>query len=118
PELKHGPEDLSGAVAEIAMTDTGRGIPGEVLPRVFDPFFTTKEVGKGTGLGLSQVYGFARQSGGAVVLDSTPGKGTTVLVYLPISAEPLRAELRDQEVHLSEHAGGAVLVVEDNADVA
>ena len=117
-ELKHGPEDLSGAFAEIAMTDTGRGIPGEVLPRVFDPFFTTKEVGKGTGLGLSQVYGFARQSGGAVVLDSTPGKGTTVLVYLPISSEKPVAEVRDKELHLAEHAGGTVLLVEDNDEVA
>jgi len=117
-ELKHGPEDLSGAFAEIAMTDTGRGIPGEVLPRVFDPFFTTKEVGKGTGLGLSQVYGFARQSGGAVVLDSTPGKGTTVLVYLPISSEKPVAEVRDKELHLAEHAGGTVLLVEDNDEIA
>jgi two-component system, NtrC family, sensor kinase len=116
--LEHGPEDLSGAFAEIAMTDTGRGIPAEVLPRVFDPFFTTKEVGKGTGLGLSQVYGFARQSGGAVSVASTPGQGTTVLLYLPISAEPSRAEPRDKELHLAEHAGGTVLLVEDNDAVA
>src|SRR6266702_969405 len=116
--LAHGPEDLPGAFAEIAMTDTGRGIPAEALPRVFDPFFTTKEVGKGTGLGLSQVYGFAKQSGGAVTVASTPGRGATVVLYLPISGEPPSAEVRDKELHLAEHAGGTVLLVEDNEEVA
>src|SRR6266571_3713295 len=116
--LAHGPEDLSGAFAEIAMTDTGRGIPAEALPRVFDPFFTTKEVGKGTGLGLSQVYGFAKQSGGAVTVASTPGRGATVVLYLPLSGEPPSAEVRDKELHLAEHAGGTVLLVEDNEEVA
>jgi two-component system NtrC family sensor kinase len=116
--LAHGPEDLSGAFAEVAMTDTGRGIPAEVLPRVFDPFFTTKEVGKGTGLGLSQVYGFAKQSGGAVTIASTPGSGATVLLYLPISAEPPSAAVADKALDLAEHAGGTVLLVEDNDEVA
>jgi two-component system, NtrC family, sensor kinase len=116
--LEHGPEDLSGAFAEIAMTDTGRGIPAEVLPRVFDPFFTTKELGKGTGLGLSQVYGFARQSGGAVTVASTPGRGATVLLYLPISGEQPSAEVRDKESQLAAHSGGTVLLVEDNDAVA
>jgi two-component system NtrC family sensor kinase len=116
--LEHGPEDLSGAFAEIAMTDTGRGIPAEVLPRVFDPFFTTKELGKGTGLGLSQVYGFARQSGGAVTVASTSGRGATVLLYLPISGEQPSAEVRDKEAQLAAHSGGTVLLVEDNDAVA
>jgi two-component system, NtrC family, sensor kinase len=116
--LEHGPEDLSGTFAEIAMTDTGRGVPAEVLPRVFDPFFTTKEVGKGTGLGLSQVYGFARQSGGAVTVASAPGQGATILLYLPISGEQPSAEVRDKESQLAAHSGGAVLLVEDNDEVA
>src|SRR6266571_4962213 len=105
--LAHGPEDLSGAFAEIAMTDAGRGIPPEILPRVFDPFFTTKEVGKGTGLGLSQVYGFAKQSGGAVTVASTPGRGATVILFLPISGEQPSAEIPGKELQLAEHAGGS-----------
>ena len=116
--FKHGPEDLSGSFAEISVTDTGRGISPEILPHVFDPFFTTKEVGKGTGLGLSQVYGFAKQSGGAVTVNSIPGGGTTVLLYLPITQQPPALERPDTKSHTEQHAGGTVLLVEDNEDVA
>jgi hypothetical protein len=65
------------------MSDTGVGIPDDVLPRVFEPFFTTKEPGKGSGLGLAQVFGFARQSGGGVWIDTRVGEGTSVKVFLP-----------------------------------
>ncbi|AWN41980.1 hybrid sensor histidine kinase/response regulator [Methylobacterium durans] len=78
------PEEPSpGDYAMVAVSDTGTGIPPDVLARVFEPFFTTKEVGKGSGLGLAQVYGFAKQSGGGVRIDTVPGEGTTVRVYLP-----------------------------------
>lgn len=70
---------------EITVTDTGTGIPTELLERVFEPFFTTKDVGRGSGLGLSQIFGFASQSGGQAKLDSTPGQGTRVTLILPIA---------------------------------
>jgi signal transduction histidine kinase/ActR/RegA family two-component response regulator len=76
----------AGEYVRISVADTGVGIAPEHLDRVFEPFFTTKPVGKGTGLGLSQIFGFARQSGGDVVIDSAPGIGTTVSIYLPRSA--------------------------------
>src|SRR5205807_4087647 len=82
-EGKPAPEGLSGEFIAIRVSDTGSGIAPDVLPHVFEPFFTTKEVGKGTGLGLSQVYGFAKQSGGGATVASTPGRGTTITLYLP-----------------------------------
>ncbi|HEX4507047.1 MAG TPA: ATP-binding protein, partial [Alphaproteobacteria bacterium] len=76
-------EPPPGDYVELSVTDTGTGIPPEVLARVFEPFFTTKEVGKGSGMGLSQVLGLTQQLGGGVRIESEPGKGTTVSVYLP-----------------------------------
>jgi signal transduction histidine kinase len=77
-----------GAYVCVRVTDSGAGMPPEVAARAFEPFFTTKDVGKGSGLGLSQVYGFVKQSGGHVVIDSKPGSGTTVSLYLPRSEAP------------------------------
>ena len=78
---------MPGSYVKLSVTDNGCGMPPEVRDRVFEPFFTTKEVGKGTGLGLSMVYGFVRQSGGHVTIESTEGVGTTVALYLPKAAQ-------------------------------
>jgi signal transduction histidine kinase len=100
----------------IEVADTGKGMPPEVLQRVFEPFFTTKSVGQGTGLGLSMAYGFVKQSGGEIVLDSEVGRGTSVRIFLPRSeTEAVQAEAQ-AEVPLY---GGleTILVVEDEEDV-
>jgi CheY-like chemotaxis protein len=109
-------EVASGQYVMIAVTDTGRGIPPEVLEHVFEPFFTTKPEGQGTGLGLSMVYGFVRQSGGHTKIYSEPGHGTTVRIYLPRA----RAEEDvETDVDVGPATGGTetVLVVEDDEDV-
>jgi PAS domain S-box-containing protein len=80
------PDVLPGEYVSIAVSDNGEGIPGDVIGKVFEPFFTTKDVGKGSGLGLSMVYGFVKQSNGHVSIDSEPGLGTTVRMYLPQAA--------------------------------
>jgi signal transduction histidine kinase/DNA-binding response OmpR family regulator len=111
-----------GAYVAITVEDSGVGMGADVLKRVFEPFFTTKG-GQGTGLGLSQVYGFARQSGGTVTLQSTPGRGTTACIYLP-RAEPSAAERECDDgpmvapvaVPRAEN-GDTILVVEDDEDV-
>ena len=111
-------EGLSGEFVAIRIADTGSGIPPEILPRVFEPFFTTKEVGKGTGLGLSQVYGFARQSGGAASITTSMRRGTAVTLFLPRTWEtPARPR---QEIAVADAAlpAGVVLLVEDNQEVA
>jgi signal transduction histidine kinase len=86
------PDQLAGELKAgqyvcISVKDTGTGMPPDVLTRAFDPFFTTKAPGKGTGLGLSQAYGFARQSGGMVRIESELGRGTVVRIFLPRSNE-------------------------------
>ncbi|HWL69353.1 MAG TPA: PAS domain S-box protein [Geminicoccus sp.] len=80
------PEGLTGDFVRLRVIDTGTGMPPEVAARACEPFFTTKEVGKGSGLGLSQVYGFVRQSGGAVRIETRPGAGTTIALILPRAA--------------------------------
>ena len=106
---------LEGDFVALRITDTGRGIAPDVLPRVFDPFFTTKQVDKGTGLGLSQVYGFAHQSGGTVTIESELGLGTTVTLYLPCAKEAAGAA--QGEPAAGDAGDGDVLVVEDNPEV-
>jgi two-component system NtrC family sensor kinase len=108
---------LTGDFVALSLTDTGEGIPPDVLARIFEPFFTTKDVGKGTGLGLSQVYGFARQSGGDVHVSSEPGKGTTVTLYLPRSQAAVVYPVVKGGDKEEIHGHGAILLVEDNPQV-
>ena len=110
-------EGLSGDFVAVRVADNGVGIPVDVLPRVFEPFFTTKDVGKGTGLGLSQVYGFARQSGGAATISSTARRGTVVTLFLPRSFEAPVEVQEPSIVAASIEPAGTVLIVEDHADV-
>ncbi|WP_237481229.1 PAS domain-containing protein [Lichenibacterium dinghuense] len=116
PAVRSHPE-RDGAYVAVSLSDTGSGIPADRIQRIFEPFFTTKEVGKGTGLGLSQVFGFAKQSGGDVAVDSTVGEGTTFTLYLPRVAAPSPAAAAEAPEALADGLGTRVLVVEDNADV-
>lgn len=107
-----------GQYVMIAVSDTGGGMPPEVVAKAFDPFFTTKAVGKGTGLGLSQVYGFVKQSGGHVKIYSEAGEGTTVKIYLPrfIGVEDAEDNAPGVALPLGEFQE-IILVVEDEAAV-
>ncbi len=103
----------------VTVSDNGEGMPPDVIARVFEPFFTTKAVGKGTGLGLSQVYGFARQSGGAAQISSTVGRGTEIKLYLPPQADGAAATAEaGPDAARPMTAGRRLLLVEDDVSVA
>ena len=113
-----------GDYVMCSVTDTGHGIPADILQKIFEPFFTTKEVGKGTGLGLSTVYGIVKQTGGYIYCDSVAGAGTMFRVYLPrhlagsgagVSEVPVKVEKRDAPRDLT--GNGTVLLVEDEESV-
>ncbi|MCJ2050023.1 PAS domain-containing protein [Methylobacterium sp. J-070] len=107
---------VSGDFIAVCIEDTGSGIAPEQIEHIFEPFFTTKGVGQGTGLGLSQVFGFAKQSGGEVRVQSTVGQGTTFVLYLPRVEAPGHVPQVEPEPVVDGH-GMCVLVVEDNAEV-
>jgi PAS domain S-box-containing protein len=115
-----GQDDLDpGQYVLVAVSDTGTGMSKETLARAFEPFFTTKAPGEGTGLGLSQVYGFIKQSGGHVKIDSEPGEGTTVKLYLPrLATAPGQGESDETTPAVPMgRRGETILVVEDDDDV-
>ena len=112
--LKGHPEELRGEHVALRVADTGEGMTRETMNRVFEPFFTTKAFGEGTGLGLSQVFGFAKQLGGALTVESRLGEGSTFTLYLPVSRGAVAPDAKlDGDQML-----GRVLVVEDDSLVA
>jgi PAS domain S-box-containing protein len=115
--LAEYPEARAGQFVCLRVTDTGCGIPPEILRRIFEPFFTTKEVGKGTGLGLATVYGIVKQHQGWIEVESEPGKGTTFSIFLPRSLDA--APVAGQRPAEPAARGGTetILVVEDEAPV-
>jgi CheY-like chemotaxis protein len=117
--LTGGQSGTPGEFIAISMSDTGAGIEPEVMGRIFEPFFTTKDVGKGTGLGLSQVYGFAKQSGGELQVQSEVGRGTTFTLYLPrADAKPVVADpAGGTKPGPPEPGRRNVLLVEDSTEV-
>ncbi len=115
PKTMDGP--VPGEYSMVSVVDNGAGMSADVLKRAFEPFFTTKESGKGSGLGLAMVYGFVKQMGGHVSIDSSPGAGTTVRMYFPRTSEIVQPA--DDGVVPAELPRGSesILVVDDNADV-
>ena len=107
----------TGRCVLLSVTDTGVGMSPEIRERAFEPFFTTKGPGAGSGLGLSMVYGFVKQSGGHVRLDSEEGRGTTVRLYLPVSEGEGSGEAAPRQAEVEATTGGTILVVEDDVRV-
>jgi nitrogen-specific signal transduction histidine kinase/CheY-like chemotaxis protein len=112
--LNGQPEGLKGEHVALTLSDTGHGMSREVMERIFEPFFTTKSFGEGTGLGLSQVFGFAKQIGGALTVESQPDQGATFTLYLPASHGATAEDTASQ----GGNALGRVLIVEDDTLVA
>ncbi|MDN5005550.1 ATP-binding protein [Bradyrhizobium sp. GCM10027634] len=104
----------AGSYVMVAVSDTGHGIPADVRDRVFEPFFTTKGVGRGTGLGLSMVYGFVKQTGGTVAIESEEGRGTVVRLLLPRSAGEGAAKTSPVQALAPSRGHETILVVEDD----
>lgn len=107
------PEARPGPHVFVETSDTGVGIPMEILPRIFDPFFTTKDVGKGTGLGLATVFGIVKQHGGWIIVQSNPGHGTTFRIHLPLHESSGKPEPETPAPSIPHGENETILVTED-----
>ena len=113
------PKARAGRFVTLTVTDTGCGIPPDILPRIFEPFFTTKDTGKGTGLGLATVYGIVEQHEGWIIVNSEVGRGTTFRIFFPCQAAALDPEAAEAAISTPPlpFAGHVILLVEDEASV-
>lgn len=111
------PDVKAGQYVMLAVTDTGEGIPAEIMEKVFEPFFTTKSPGEGTGLGLSMVYGFVKQSGGHIKIYSENGEGTTFRIYLPRTRRAEERQLAEPQFAPQSRGTETILAVEDDEAV-
>jgi PAS domain S-box-containing protein len=116
-QLHDNDKVAAGDYVQIAVRDSGSGMPEDVLEHAFEPFYTTKDVGEGSGLGLSMVYGFARQSGGDATIESKPGTGTEVKLLLPRSEVTTMSDELSQSKDMKRGQEEAILVLEDDPDV-
>ncbi|HWS36194.1 MAG TPA: ATP-binding protein [Actinoplanes sp.] len=117
-ELNMQPPLPAGDYARLSVSDTGEGMPPDVVSRIFEPFFTTKPRGKGTGLGLATVYGIVTEAGGSINVHSDPGIGTTFRIYLPVSTAAATVPSPVREADPPRGMGRIVLVVEDEVPLA
>jgi signal transduction histidine kinase/ActR/RegA family two-component response regulator len=106
-----------GPYVTLLVCDSGTGIPHDIKPRIFDPFFTTKPQGQGTGLGLAMVYGFVRQSGGAVTVESEPGRGSVFTLFLPRGTAVSPRATADKPVAPQTRGSGTILIAEDERPI-
>ena len=111
------PDAVAGSYSMLSLTDSGTGIPHDVMSKIFEPFFTTKELGKGTGLGLSTVIGIVRSHHGFVVAESEAGRGSTFKIFLPAITEDLTGTLVTAPAHSPRSEGSTLLVVDDESPI-
>ena len=116
-DVSRNPGTETGDYVVLAVSDTGTGMSPDVMDQAFEPFFTTKEVGEGSGLGLSMIYGFAKQSGGFVTIDSEQGRGTSVKLYLPRSEDAAPDAADENSLAVAANERKSILVIEDDHDL-